>query len=470
MPSEVEARVIEYERAFPPELRRALGGIIAPFVERDLEDRVYTDTLCDLYGHLHRSCPEIHVTPPLWTETGGRACMLSYIDNLRRDVRHPLRHALTKAGVLRSPEHDVSYVPFQFSATTEHAVDIVSADLHHLLVTVSPILENYVPHRRPLQKRVERAFSNAPELRRWQLDRVEIGHADADPRYVTSPTAFHDAVLRLDAEDGYRAILSKPQQRLLTRETHVDASATRCVAKMSLNVHILATHRDTRKRVQMTYSFTPFAFEVEMARSPNYGILRQPGLTMRIRPGTRTIATLRPAQWASLQSSYGMNIPRVAIWAILHDVVTRCREECDVDEYLRRLDASIADHVTLSSLREVLPEHVLAEIDSVSTTTIPATDLRRLPDIVETAAWTPIRAKKMGARVQLSHPLFSKERMCVKFPDGSLWVHAVLHDWIVAATVLRIFVNAMIVSNVLDADAIYDVTYVSDESMHDTHY
>ena len=156
-----------YKKAFPKTLKEKLGALIVDVVERDIPDNAYTTVLCNLFETFSKECAHLNLTEPLWTGWGNRACMLSYIDNLRRDVRHTLKNRLTSLGVISSSdetnEHDLrfSYVPFKFSSTTERPVDLVLPDLHHVLVKLYSVVDPYIPLRRTIQKRVENAFQNS---------------------------------------------------------------------------------------------------------------------------------------------------------------------------------------------------------------------------------------------------------------------------------------------------------------------
>ena len=188
---------------------------------------------------------------------------------------------------------------------------------------------------------------------------------------------------------------------------------------------------------------------------------------MPIRPGTCSITTLRPAQWATYEMVVAPNIPRAAVWLLIHEIVTRCREDCDVQRYIAEVDASIPDVISWNHIRNILPLHQLDIVESLSHT-IKTNELRRLPsDIVVTDT---IRVAAFGREhVRLHTPFLKNGLWCIQ-RDDDLWTHVILYDLIVSSIALRTFVDALIVSRVLDSHPVYEVPYVSEESMHDTFY
>lgn len=472
---EFERALKDYRKAFPDSLKEQLGSILSDVVERDIPDNVYTTILCKVSDMLTAECVSLKFTPPLWTESGGRACILSYMDNLRRDVRHTLKHQLVTLGVITPPSNTIRdgvqffYIPFKFSTTTERHVDLVLTDLHHLLVKLYPVIDPYIPLRRTIQKRVETSFQNSPVFKDWTMDRVDVGHTDHDPAYTSSPVSFHDVLIRQDPDGSRHPTMTTPQHRILTRETYTNKSVDRCYANLTLNINVFTTHKRTGEKVQMTYDYSPFVLSIEFPRSPRFVILRHPGLKMPIRPGSYSITTLRPAQWTAYETVVVPNIPRAALWLLIHEIVTRCRDDCDLQRYISDLDESIPDAVSWDNIRTLLPSRQLEMIEKLSQTP-DMTELRRLPtNVVVTDV---IRANAQGrGRLRLQSPFLKDGRWCIqRADDDTLWTHKVLYDFVVASVVLRTFVDALIVSHVLDAHPVYDVPYVSEESMHDTFY
>jgi hypothetical protein len=471
----MSAEITEYKTAFPDELKEKLGAIIQDVLERDIADNVYINVLCDLCDALKRECAMIGMTPPLWTEQGGRSCMLSYIDNLRRDVRHTLSNQLTSLNVLTLPRNRIHngtqyfYIPFKFSCTTERSVDLVLPDLHHMLVKLFPIIEPYLPLRRSLQKRVEHAFLTSSLSRDWIMDRVNVGHTDRDPDYVSSPFAFHDTMIRHNSSGDREYVMTTPQHRILTRETYISPHGERCFANLTLNINVFVTHRRTGRKVMMTLDHSPLVMLIELPRSMWYSTIRHPGMDMVIRPGSRTLTTLRPIQWALYESAVVPNIPRAAMWMMIDELVTHCKKKRNVDEYLGELDESVPDGISWNHLKNILPRRQCDIIMNLSQTP-KLSELRQLPPTI--VVTETIRASRRGRdRLHLSTPFLKNNRWCIECTnDGTRWTHSLLYDFVVASVVMRTFVDALIVSRVLDAHPVYDVPYITEESMHDTFY
>ena len=190
---------------------------------------------------------------------------------------------------------------------------------------------------------------------------------------------------------------------------------------------------------------------------------------MAIRPGSYSITTLRPAQWAAYETVVVPNIPRAALWILVDEIVRRCHDNCDVQRAIMELDASIPDAVSWDHIKGLLPSRQLELIERLSQT--PHVDeLRKLPSNIVVTDTIRADAQSRG-RLRLHAPFLRNDVWCIRrADDDTLWTHRVLYDFVVSSVVLRTFVNALIVSHVLDAHPVYDVPYVSEESMHDTFY
>lgn len=476
-PEAFEQALDDYAKHFPSELKEKLGSILADVVDRDVAPDAYIRVLCDISDHLRRRCTSLSMTPPLWVEAGGRTCLLSHMDHLRRDVRYALRADFERIGVLEAPQNKIRsgmqffYIPFKFSSTSTRSIDLLLKDLHHELVNLYDIVDAYVPLRRTMQQRVRAAFTTSKEFREWNVDRVSIGHPERDHRYASSPIPFHDTIIHTDSEGRRHATFTAPQHRILTRETYTNKTMDRCYANLTLNINVFATHKTTGKRVQMTYDYSPLVFTVEMPQSPRFSVLEQPGVTMLIQPRVkRSIHTLRPAQWAAYDTVVVPNVARAAVWMIIHELASGCDTDKDRSECLRALDATVSDVVRVADVLQLLSVRQRHSVEAQrGATSIAMRDLVPLPDGAARDL-DCIRGTVRGTHVQLTHPFLKGTRWCISIPDGRTLTLAALVDVCMATIAARAFLNAIIVSHVLDNHPVYEVPFVSPESMHDTFY
>lgn len=461
------------------QLEGQLGGITDQLIELDVQPGARVDVLVALQTHLRGVCKRLGCTFPHWMEARGRSVMRSYLDNLRRDVRHVISSDFTHLGILDRPTNAASATrtdfkePFVFLSTTRRPSKLLIIELHHELVDMYSMIERYIPKRRVLQHRLQRELADSPAFREWTIDYVEVGHPIKNERYANSrPNVFFDSIrTHIDPDGTEHQSNTTPHHRILTRNTYINPSGVRIYAIIMLNVNIFITHRvRTKERRMITYDYRAFSLTLELKSSPSYDLLQHEGQRMVIRPRNVCVHTLRPSQWAVRDVvARQKNVPRAAIWLLIDILATSSRNGQPYRETLERLDRMVPDVVDLEYMKGVVHEREGEVIRRITgRTSFSMEDLVRLPDTVRVKGVQ--RGSKRGKDVHLNTPYLKQGSWCISV-DSELYSHTLLAEMSISSIATRLFINALIVSHVYDTiPYTFDISNVSGESMHDTFY
>lgn len=472
-------RIREHERLCPGELKEHIGRVVERFAEQDLVRADYLNLLVKLQRRVSGYAKRVHITPPTWVESSGSfSSLLSHLDPIRRDFRHRIVSDLIATDVIRRHDgrtiNDVqyNYNPFRFASSSERERESLMRDLHHELTTLLPLLDEYVPNARALERQVFRTIRGDKQFEDWDVHRVIVGHVDRDTDYALDPRISHDYIIfNQQGDDTVRkrnAEVSTPQHTILTRETYENSGRDRLYANVVLYVNAYLQRRSGRReRVVSSFDFTIFVLVIELPNSPRHGILSQPGVTRVVAPLKLKIHTFTPEQWFQYVLAFVPNTVLSAVWYVLREIFYT--DTPSIDQRIRRLDARIPDTLTPEEIYRMLPPRQREQVQRIMTS-----GRVRLAHMVRVRCRVH-PSQCLSGRVErgdlvLASPYLKRGRWTVVTSRGEQWAPSSIANFYMANLVARRTLDCIIASHMLSELGDYHVSYVSSNSLHETFF